>query len=92
MADVYNLIRGTNPAPGAWTTVKGGEVQIFDSARSEGFGTPGEVISVNEEGILVQAEGGRVLVKRVRPKGGDKQAAVEWARSAGIEPGIRLGS
>ncbi|NNE22314.1 MAG: methionyl-tRNA formyltransferase [Rhizobiales bacterium] len=91
-ADVYNLIRGTNPAPGAWTTAAGQEVQIFDSCPQAGDGTPGEVISVSGDGILVQAEGGRVLVKRVRPQGGDKQAAGDWARTAGIEPGTRLGN
>ena len=32
--EVYNLIRGTNPQPGSWTTHAGSEVQIFDSAAS----------------------------------------------------------
>ena len=27
---VYDLIRGTNPAPGAWTTLNGDEVSIYD--------------------------------------------------------------
>ena len=27
---VYNLIRGCNPAPGAWTTLNGKKLQIFD--------------------------------------------------------------
>jgi methionyl-tRNA formyltransferase len=88
---VYNLIRGTNPQPGAWTTLNGAEVQIYDSRRAEGSGSPGEVISVSDEGVLVQAEGGRILVQRVRPKGGDKQGAVDWASAAGITPGTRFG-
>ena len=41
--------------------------------------------------MTVQANGGRILVKRVRPKGGDKQPAAAWAASAGIEPGTVLG-
>ena len=90
-ADVYNLIRGTNPQPGAWTTHNGNELQIFDSRRQDGDGTPGEVISVSDDGVVVQADGGRIVVKRVRPAGGDKQPAADWASSAGIEPGQRLG-
>lgn len=92
VADVYNLIRGTNPQPGAWTTVDGGEVQIFDSRKQDGTGTPGDVVSVDDDGVLVQADGGRILVKRVRAAGGAKVTAAEWAKDAGIKAGTKLGS
>jgi methionyl-tRNA formyltransferase len=91
-ADVYNLIRGTNPQPGAWTRVDGAEVQIFDARPAEGTGTPGEVVNVGEGGVTVQADGGRILIKRVRPAGGGKIPAAEWAESAGIASGSRLGA
>ena len=29
----WNLIRGCNPAPGAWTTFEGAKVAVFDSAK-----------------------------------------------------------
>ncbi|MEM6661390.1 MAG: methionyl-tRNA formyltransferase [Pseudomonadota bacterium] len=89
--DVYNLIRGTNPAPGAWTTRDGAELGIFDSARSDATGTPGEVVSVSEDGVTVAADGGAILVKRVRPAGAGKIAAAEWAAENGITPGTKLG-
>jgi methionyl-tRNA formyltransferase len=88
---VYNLIRGCNPQPGAWTTFNDTEVQVYDSRRVDGEGTPGEVVSVSEDGVLVQAGGGRILVQRVRPKGGDKQGAHEWASTAGVAEGSRFG-
>lgn len=91
-ADVYNLIRGCNPQPGAWTTVNGAEVQVFDSARMEGSGTPGEVVSVSGDGVVVQSGGGRILLKRVRPASGGKVPAAEWANEAGVAAGTRLGS
>jgi len=78
--------------PGAWTTLDGAELQIYDSRRVEGSGTPGEVVAVSDEGVLVQAGGGRILVQRVKPKGGDKVAAHAWAASAGLAPGTRLGA
>lgn len=91
VAEVYNKIRAGNPQPGAWTTFGGAEVQVYDSARMDGAGTPGEVVAVSEDGVTVQAQGGRILMKRVRPKGGDKQPAAEWAAAAGLTPGARLG-
>ena len=91
VADVYNIIRAANPAPGAWTTIAGGELKIYDSARVDGTGTAGEVVSVDEDGVTVQAEGGRILIKRVRPADGGKMAASEWAAAAGINSGTKLG-
>ncbi len=87
-AEVYNLIRGTNPQPGAWTTFNGTELQIYDSARDGGgSGRPGEVVGVGPEGISIQSGDGRILVKRVKPKGGEKQDASAWAKAAGITGG-----
>ena len=90
--DVYNLIRGSNPQPGAWTVCGGKTVQIYDSQRADGGGSPGHVIQVDERGVVIQAAGGRILAKRVRPQGGGKIPAGEWARDAGISPGTRLGT
>jgi len=93
VADVYNLIRAANPAPGAWTTLNGDQVQIYDSAKLDGTGaTPGNIVGISEDGITVQADGGCVLIKRVRPAGGDKQPASEWAKSASLSDGTLLGS
>ncbi|MGI9424555.1 MAG: methionyl-tRNA formyltransferase [Hyphomicrobiaceae bacterium] len=91
-ADVYNTIRAGNPQPGAWTTFKGDEVQIFDSAKLDGDGPSGDVVAVGDDGVTVQASGGRILIKRVRPKGGNKVPATEWAASAGVGVGAKLGS
>ena len=90
-ADVYNLIRGTNPAPGAWTTIGGEELGLFDARPSDATGTPGEVVSVSEDGVTVAAEGGSIRLMRVRPAGQGKIAASEWAQAAGIAPGTKLG-
>ncbi len=91
-AEVYNLIRGTNPAPGSWTTLNGSEIQIYDSRRSDAEGEPGEVVSVSEDGVTVAAQGGAILVKRLRPAGEGKMSASDWAASAGITAGTKFGS
>ncbi|MEM8688998.1 MAG: methionyl-tRNA formyltransferase [Pseudomonadota bacterium] len=92
VADTYNKIRAGNPQPGAWTTFQGQEVQIYDSRRENGDGNPGEVVNVTDDGVIVQGQGGRIIVKRVRPKGGDKVPASEWAAAAGVSAGSVLGS
>ncbi len=88
---VYDLIRGTNPSPGAWTTLGGEQVGVFDCQRVEGDGISSRVVDVSEDGVTVQCIGGRILVKRVRPEGGGKIGAAEWAKDAGIEVGTNLG-
>lgn len=92
VGEVYNTIRAANPAPGATTTLNGDDVQVYDAARVDGTGTPGEVVSVSADGVTVQADGGRILLKRVRPKGGDKQPAADWAAAASLAAGATLGS
>lgn len=91
VADVYNLIRGTNPAPGAWTMINGEELGLFDARRSDEIGTPGEVVSVTEDGVTVAADGGSIRLMRVRPAGDKKIPANEWAEKAGITAGTKLG-
>jgi methionyl-tRNA formyltransferase len=94
VAEVYNLIRGTNPAPGAWTTHHGKKLDILDSCRIAGSdaSAPGEVLSLGEDGMVVAAEGGAIRVIRVRPARDAKMPAAEWAASAGVCPGDRLGA
>ena len=92
VADVYNTIRAANPAPGAWTTLNGFELKVYDSALVEGDGAFGEVVSIDGSGVTVQGNGGRILIKRVRPESGGKITASEWAAHAEINPGTKLGS
>ena len=92
VGQVYNLIRGTNPAPGAWTTHDGNELAIFDSARVPGDGNSGRVMEVSDAGVVVQCVGGRIQIKRVRPAGEGKVPAGEWAASVGLSVGDQLGT
>jgi methionyl-tRNA formyltransferase len=92
VGQVYNLIRGANPAPGAWTTLNGVEVQVFDSNHIPGDGVSSKIITVDDDGVTVQCIGGRIQIKRVKPDGGGKIAATEWAASASLSVGDVLGS
>lgn len=90
--EVYNLIRGTNPQPGAWTTWKGNEVKIFDSRKAAGDGAPGTVLAVEGDSITVAAKGGAIRVERVRPHDDKKISAGDFAAKAGLAVGSKLGS
>ena len=89
---IYNLIRGTNPQPGAKTTYGGSNIKIFDSELHSGDskGSPGEVVEVTDSGFLVAAPGGAILVKRVQPEGSPKMAAADFVARSGIKSGHHL--
>lgn len=91
-AKVYNLIRGTNPQPGATTFFKGKQLKIFDSEliKMTGSRLPGEVIQITEQGFLVAALGGAILVKRLQMETTAKISALECVRSIGLKEGDRL--
>jgi len=94
---VYNLVRGCNPAPGAWTTCEGKELQVFDArkhpVRTFGAvkGKIGEVVEVTEKSFQVTAQGGRIEVLRAKLGDGKKVAAGELLAAGSIKPGALLG-
>lgn len=91
---VWNLIRGADPQPGAWTTHEGATVRLFDAKKLVGGagGRPGEVTAVDDSGMTVAVAGGGIQVTRVRPEGGQKVSAAAFAKGAGLRPGARLGA
>ncbi|MFV2031640.1 MAG: methionyl-tRNA formyltransferase [Gammaproteobacteria bacterium] len=91
--DIYNTIRAANPQPGAWTTVDGVPLQIYDSRRIDSVaGDAGVVAEINDDGILVSSgDQGGILIKRVRA-GEGKIGASEYAASGGLNVGARLGA
>jgi methionyl-tRNA formyltransferase len=95
---VYNLIRGCNPAPGAWTMFKGKKLQVFDarkhSARtfSQVQGKIGAVTAIGEQGMRVAVQGGEIELIRLRYDNGKKLPAAQLCAEAGLEPGTVLGA
>ncbi len=89
--EVYNLIRGANPQPGAWTTFNGAEVRLFDSRKSTDSGEPGCVISIDDAGAVIATADGSIRVMKVRADSG-KLSVIEYATSAGLEVGSKLGT
>lgn len=90
---IYNLVRGCNPAPGAWTTYNDLELKLFDCRLTgqQEPGMPGRVLRIDDEGFDVRMNGGVLRVLRVQPKGAKKVSAGEWAKEAGLTAGARFG-
>ncbi len=95
---VHNLIRGCNPAPGAWTTLDGAKLQVFDCkkfpVRTFGMvkGKIGEVVECTATRFQVTAQGGRIEVLRAKLGDGKKLAAADLLASGAIKPGQILGT
>jgi methionyl-tRNA formyltransferase len=87
--DVARHIRAYDPKPGAWGTVREGEVKLF-GARVAPRGTShvaGEVLAVDDVGMLVACGAGAVRILAVQPAGKRRITPIEWVRGRGIAPG-----
>jgi len=95
---VYNLIRASNPAPGAWTTHDGKELQIYDCRKHpvHSFGAVrgkiSEVVELSDKSFQVTAQGGRIEVLRAKLGDGKKVSAADLIASGAIKSGMMLGA
>jgi methionyl-tRNA formyltransferase len=89
---VSRLIRAYDPRPGALTQAPSGEVKLF-GARAVGAPsgqTPGMVLSIDVNGLVVACGSGAVQIANVHPSGKRRVTPEEWARGRGISLGERL--
>lgn len=95
---VHDLVRGCDPAPGAWTTVGGQKLLLFESRKhpvrrfGDVAGKPGTIAAVGEETLSIAVQGGAIEIGRVRTEAGQKLSAATFARSHGLAVGDRLES
>ena len=93
---VYNLIRGCNPAPGAWTLFNGKKLELFDARKhptrsfSQVGGKIGSVTQLGQS-LWVTAQGGHIEVLKVRYDEGRKMPAAQFCDATGITLGTLLG-
>jgi methionyl-tRNA formyltransferase len=91
---VYDMVRGSNPQPGANTTFNGQPVSFYECSLDEtGPGTdPGAVTGISNGSVKVALNGGTLDLARVRAEGGRKVSASEFAEDAGLRVGDRFGT
>ncbi|WP_022664805.1 methionyl-tRNA formyltransferase [Desulfospira joergensenii] len=88
---IYDLIRGSDPSPGAVTRVKGEKCKIFDARKGTGTGNPGKVILISDDSFTVATGDGSICVRVVQPRGSKKIPAREFMENAGLRQGDELG-
>ena len=90
--EVYNLIRGCDPQPGAHTTWQGKMVRLFDARLQTGNNSApaGRVTSIGAEEVTIALSGGALTAKRLRGEGA-KLSGAEFAKQVDLKVGDRLG-
>jgi methionyl-tRNA formyltransferase len=90
--EIYNLIRGCDPQPGAHTTWQGKMVRIFDARLQANASSMavGQVTGIGGEEIVIALNGGTLSVKRMRGEGA-KISGAEFAKQVDLKVGDRLG-
>ena len=90
---VSRAIRAYDPRPGAFTALDGLEVKLFGARpAAEAHGTPGEIVAVDGDGVVVACGTGGVRVAAVQPSGKRRMAPIDWHRGRGIAVGQRFES
>lgn len=93
-AFLRNLIRGTNPWPGAFTTCHGHLLKVHRAALAQNAvdARSGEILVADAKlGVQVASGQGALWLTEVQPGGKRAMHAAEWVRGYDIRPGDRLG-
>ena len=86
--DVSRTIRAFDPAPGAFSSLRGSEVKLFGARVAPDVqGDPGVVLGIDEMGLLVACGSGAVRIAYSHPAGRRRLASLDWAQGRGVAAG-----
>ena len=90
--EIYNLVRGCDPQPGAFTSFKGEKIRLYSAGLlpQPSGNTPGTIIQIDHQGIHISLSDATLLVRKVKAGKGAKILSHDWAHERGIEVGARL--
>ena len=88
---IHNLVRALEPAPGAWTTLRGKRIKIRATAPAEGGQVlaPGELLA--GDALLVGTGGHPLAISMAQLEGKRATPGADLARGLRLEPGESLG-
>ncbi len=91
--DLYNLVRGCDPSPGAWVSWQTQRLRLLDAVPlSRARFAAGEVARIDEAGMVVGAADGALLVRTLRLDPGSSGPAAEVAAANAIQVGASFES
>jgi methionyl-tRNA formyltransferase len=87
---IYDLIRGSNPQPGAHAMLRGQQVRIFDARLTldaAQTAPPGTMLALHDDRIEIALAGGALHAQRLQLAGGKKLSAADFAAQVGVAVG-----
>jgi methionyl-tRNA formyltransferase len=93
VSEVYNLIRGCDPQPGAYSTSGGVKIKFYKTmlVEAEQAMPPGQIIRIGDGEVVVAAKGGALKIGKMKGEKGKKISADEFADESGLAVGMRFG-
>lgn len=88
--EVYNLIRGMDSWPMAYTYYNGKRFVPYEYEKVSGEGAPGEVIDVTRDSFTVACAEGAIKIKAVKFDGKKRMSVKDYLVGNKIEKGIIL--
>ncbi len=98
-AEIERLVRGFDPWPGAFTTLRGETLKIWETEvtppsvppLSLRGGMGGVITSCSKAGIAVATGEGVLIIRELQPQGGRVMKAAEYLAGHKFQPGEKLG-
>ena len=77
---IYNLIRGTDPQPGAWTTYRGTKIKLYSARLLPTIfsGPPGKIADIVEGNLIISLKDASLQIGQIKPEGHSKMTASEY--------------
>jgi methionyl-tRNA formyltransferase len=91
--EIFNLVRGCDPQPGAHSLWKSEKISFYGATFSSGGSDreSGEVLGMTENGLSVSTKDGTLEIAKVRTPDQGKIDAADFVAHSGIKGGDRFG-
>jgi methionyl-tRNA formyltransferase len=90
--ELERRVRALRPSPGARSHLRGEIVKILGASHAAGAGTPGEVLELGAEGILIACGEGALRATELQRAGGTRLRAADFLRGFSVSRGERFGA
>ena len=90
--EIYNRLRGFQPWPGAFTTFRGKNLQVWDAGIAQHSVPPGELLIENNRLFVGCAGGTALALLEVQPEGKKHIAARDFIHGYRPQTGEKLGA
>lgn len=92
--EIYNLVRGCDPQPGAYTHRQGEKIRLYGARLSQDpvAEQPGTIVQIDSNSIHIAVNGGKLVVGKVHSESTGKVRATVFASEHSLNVGERFAS